>query len=316
MNEAQASSMAAVVYNSSQSTISKYSSERLLSKDTKRKFLSIHGVLSDVDFVELMSLSGPCGKPVKVHEVHDIHEYLNMIALAKLKDKIVSWWKGEESDGTMKWGKVFEGRKKNARRFTILIVICMFMKYGEVFMVMILNLTNKPWLQKWNAGRTRFDSTIETLLFQAIGIVFTFCMQLTLCACYLCFWRDKNHFIFTYIPGMGFVLFFGSMVCFQAFMLVDRFRGCFQRYGDSLVCFFWSSWIIWMIVVAIPMVGYMCCSMQFIWSVREFHWLQEEALFSPHYIQRSLWATRATDAFGVMAFAEIVLMVLRDMGFT
>lgn len=242
-----------------------------------------------------------CNETMHFEGVTHLDRYLSMISLSN-----------HITGGTATAEELHKGRLRGHDTLLVGIIICMILKYSLKVADVVAECWGHQYVQMWNQGRTTFDKVLESLLLHGVSIVFTLAMQVTLCSLFLTFWRG-DHFIMTYIPGLGFALFFGSLVFFCVFMVFDRLRGWMVRCSNSYIYCFWLLWFMWMFLLTVPMIGYCAYSANFMWSVREMGWLQDQdEIFSKEFVQASVNAATATGCFIVVAVVDMVVILLLD----
>lgn len=243
-----------------------------------------------------------CNETMHFKGVSHLHRYLSMISLSN-----------HITGGTQTAQELHKARIRGHDHLLYAIVICMILKYSLKITDICAECWGHQYVQLWNQGRTTFDKALESLLLHGVSIIFTLAMQMTLCGLFLTFWRE-DHFIMTYIPGLGFSLFFGSLVAFCVFMVVDRLRGWMARCRNSYIYCFWFIWLMWMVLLTVPMIGYCIYSVQFMWRVRQMGWLQDQdQIFSKEFVHASVTAARATGGFVLVAVVDLVVILLLDL---
>merc|ERR1711971_414685 len=162
-------------------------------------------------------------------------------------------------------------------------------------------------------GRTTFDKVLETILFHGVSTVYIVALEITSCTLFLSFWRE-DHFVMSFFPGIAFGLFCCTLVCFCICIFIDRVMGLINRCGDWYIYTIWTLWLVWMIVLAVPMIGYCVYSCNFMWTVLQKDWLQEEGfLFSPEFEHASVLAARIAACFVGVAIVEIFVLLMLDI---
>jgi len=242
-----------------------------------------------------------CNETMHFDGVSHLHRYLSMISLSN-----------HITGGTPTAEELHKGRLRGHDALLVGIIICMILKYSLKVTDILAECCGHQYVQLWNQGRTTFDKFLESLMLHGPSIVFTLAMQMTLCSLFLTFWRE-DHFIMTYIPGLGFSLFFGSLVVFCLFMVADRLRGWMVRCKNSYIYCFWFIWVLWMLLFTVPMIGYCVYSVNFLWRVREMGWLQDQdEMFSKEFVHASVSVARASGCFVVVSVVDMAVILLLD----
>merc|ERR1740138_1805856 len=118
----------------------------------------------------------------------------------------------------------------------------------------------------------------------------------------------------TYVPGVGFSLFFVSLVLFCIMMIVDRVKGWMVRCGNWYIYTFWTVWLIWMAVLTVPMIGVCFYSANFMLQVREMGWLDDQNdILSSEFVRASVTVARATWCFIVVAVVDLTVILMLDL---
>jgi len=243
-----------------------------------------------------------CNETMHFEGVTHLHRYLSMISLSN-----------HITGGTPTAAELHEARIRSHNALFVGIIICMILKYSLKITDILAECCGHQYVQLWNQGRTTFDKLLESLLLHGVSIIFTLAMQMTLCSLFLTFWRE-DHFIMTYVPGLGFSLFFGSLVLFCFLMVVDRLRGWMARASNAYIYFFWSCWVVWMLLFVVPMIGYCIYSVNFMWRARQMGWLwEQDDIFSKEFVHASVTVARATGCFLLVAVADFVVIILLDL---
>jgi len=230
------------------------------------------------------------------------HRYLSMITLSN-----------RITGGTPTAEELHVSRIRSHSLLVYGIIICMILKYSLKVTDIAAEVFGHQYVQLWNQGRTTFDKALESLLLHGVSIIFTLAMQMTLCGLFMTFWRE-DHMIMTYVPGLGFTLFFGSLVMFCGFMVLDRLYGWMAKCGNKYIYSFWMVWVLWMFVLAVPMMGYCIYSVNFMWSVASMGWLREEAqMFSPAFVLATRNLAKVTGMFVFVAVADMAMILMHDL---
>lgn len=226
--------------------------------------------------------------------------YYSMISLSSMT-----------TGGTASMSKLHASRVKTYHSMFLLLMVTMAMKYSLKLIDVCTGCIGHKYVQVWNGGRTTMDKVIESLMIHGVSIVFTLAMQLTLCTVYLTFWQGE-YFVMSYIPGIGFVIFFGSFVCFTIGMVVDRIRQTMLNSSACYIYCFWIWWVIWMFAVCVPMLGYSVYVMQFVWQVVKGHWLHKEP-FSEEFVHAARIVCHAAGGFTAIAVLELGIILKLDL---
>lgn len=227
------------------------------------------------------------------------HRYFSMISLSSMI-----------TGGTISMDKLHDSRMRTYRSMFFGLVLVMMMKYSIKLMDILSGCCGHSYVQLWNGGRTTMDKMIESLMIHGISIVFQLAMQLTLCTLFLTFWEGE-YFVMSYIPGLGFVMFFGSFVIFTVGMVVDRVKQVMLNAGNGYIITFWFGWVSWMFLICVPMMGYCVYVMQFVFEVIQGHWIQTEP-FSQEFVQASRHVCHACGWFSIIAFVELLVVLKMD----
>mmetsp|Transcript_131668 Transcript_131668/g.241809 ORF Transcript_131668/g.241809 Transcript_131668/m.241809 type:complete len:125 (+) Transcript_131668:2-376(+) len=115
-------------------------------------------------------------------------------------------------------------------------------------------------------------------------------------------------------PGSGFALFVFSLVFFQGMMVLDRLMSWMARCNDWYIYVFWVTYVLWAVVVNIPMIGYCIYSVNFMWQVHQMGWLTtEEYIFSEAFVHASKSVARAMGSFLGVALVDMVVIIMLDL---
>lgn len=209
--------------------------------------------------------------------------------------------------------EMHEGRIRLYNGIIVGIVVSMCLKYTMKVTDIIAQLCGHQYEQLWNQGRTTFDKALESLLFHGSNIVFTLAMQMTLCCLFLSFWSN-DHFVMLFVPGTGFVVFVLSLVFFQGVMVLDRCMSWMARCNDWYIYVFWVTYVLWALIVNIPMIGYCIYSVNFIWQVQRMGWMaREEYFFSEAFVHASKTGARAMGCFLGVALVDMAVIIMLDL---
>mmetsp|Transcript_97923 Transcript_97923/g.178951 ORF Transcript_97923/g.178951 Transcript_97923/m.178951 type:complete len:453 (-) Transcript_97923:173-1531(-) len=221
--------------------------------------------------------------------------------------------------GRVLYGEITDAQELHKVRIRIYnwiiagILVSMSLKYTLKVTDIIAHFCGYQYEQIWNQGRTTFDKALESLLFHGSNIVFTLAMQMTMCCLFLSFWLD-DHFVMLHVPGSGFALFVFSLVFFQGMMVLDRLMSWMARCNDWYIYVFWVTYVLWAVVVNIPMIGYCIYSVNFMWQVHQMGWLTtEEYIFSEAFVHASKSVARAMGSFLGVALVDMVVIIMLDL---
>jgi len=228
------------------------------------------------------------------------NRYFSMISLSSLV-----------TGGTTNMEALHKSRQRSYKSMVVGLVVTMFMKYSLKLIDLASNCFGHKYVQLWNGGRTTIDKMLESIMIHGVSIIFTLAMQLTLCTLFLTFWEGE-YFVMSYIPGIGFVMFFVSFVFFTVGMVVDRVRQTMLNSSDSYIYFFWICWVIWLFVVAIPMLGYCIYVMQFAMEVIQDQWVYKEP-FSADFVHASKVVCHSAGLFTGVAIVELLIILKLDL---
>lgn len=246
-----------------------------------------------------------CNESMRFGKVGYFHQYFSMILLS---DALNHFTGGIQDAAALQ--KV---RVRTHHQLIVGIIVCMLLKYALVIADLLAQVFGHRYVQLWNQGRTTFDRALESLLIHGVSIIYTLGMQMALCALFLTFWRD-DHFIMSFFPGFGIFLYGLTLVCFVIYTVIDRFNGYMLKCGHKYIYVFWTFWFFWTVLLTIPMIGYCCYSLNFMFRVTEMHWVQEEAdLFSPEFAKNSIAIAKATGGFLVVALVDFLSLLALDV---
>jgi len=193
------------------------------------------------------------------------------------------------------------------------IAICMAVKYCLKFSDAFVRWRGPYYIKIWHNDRTRLDLVLESFMLHAMSTFFTLALQIALCSVFLAFWQ-KDHFVMTYVPKAGLMVFFVTMMIMTVYMVCDRVGGWLLTGSKKYFCWFWTSYILWCVVVAVPMVAYTIYSMNFNLTVASNGWMAEEsALFSKEFTEAVTTARWTSYAFVLTALVDITAIVMHDL---
>lgn len=231
-----------------------------------------------------------------------MNRYLSMISISSVI-----------TGGAPSMKKLRQLRPQYKKYLFALLIATMACKYSLKVIDIITNVWGvHRYVQLWNGGRTMYDKLLESIMIHGISIVFTLSIQLTLCTLFLTFWREEGYFVMSYIPGIGFVMFFVSFVLFSIGMVLDRVMQWMVQASDKYIYMFWLVWCLWMVVVTIPMIGYCAYVIQFVLEVQKGRWLRTEP-FSPEFVHHSKTLCQSAQWFFVVALVELIAILRLDI---
>jgi len=229
-----------------------------------------------------------------------MNRYFSMITLSAMV-----------TGGTTTVEKLIQSRVNNQKYLFWLLIFIFFLKYGLKISDIVSFMCSHKYVQLWNGGRTKIDKLLESMMIHGLAVVFTLAIQLTMCTNFLTFWNDEGFFTMSYIPGLGFVIFFVSFVFISVFMVLDRCMQWMVRGTNCYIWTFWCVWTVWMMLVTVPMIGYSIYVVQFVLQIKLGHMLRTEP-FTVEFVQAShdvcegaLWLT-------IIAILELVLVCYLD----
>jgi hypothetical protein len=242
-----------------------------------------------------------CNETMHFRRVSYWHQYFAMVLISRVF-----------------WGDVMTAEELHQNRIRahyaliVGIIVCFFLKYSLKVVDICAHLVDYRYVQLWNQGRTTFDRALESALLHGVSIIYTLAMQMTLCTLFASFWR-QDHFIMSFLPGVGFSMFGLTLVVFCIFMVVDRLKGYMAKCGDRYVYCFWFLWALWMIFLTVPMIGYCVYSVNFMWRISEISWLRDEdELFSNEFQNAMKNLARATGCFLAISFVDFLAILTLD----
>lgn len=243
-----------------------------------------------------------CGENQTFEHPRVWHRYLSMITLTRLRGPIAHDLKSFR-----------EQRRATFRTLTFGLIICFFAKYSMQVCEVLSRCFEYRYMQLWNGSRTRYDRTLESVMLHGVAILFTLAMQISMCTVYLQFWRT-NHFVMYFIPTLGFRLFLGTLVMLFIADFVDRIGNYSIKWTARKVYAMWLLALVWLGMIAIPMVGYSVTSIQFLVELNSSGWLKsEDDLFGEDFEQTALKATGACALFCAIAIVDITVILFLDL---
>jgi len=213
--------------------------------------------------------------------------------------------------GTFSMAKLHSSRCLTYRAMFAGLAATFLLKYSLKVIDICSGCCGHQYVQLWNGGRTTIDKMIESLMIHGVSIVFTLAMQLTLCTLFLTFWTGE-YFVMSYIPGIGFVAFFGSFAIFTVGMVCDRVKQVLLHSRDRAIFCFWFIWVVWMGLVAVPMIGYCVYILQFVMEVKSQDWMQKQP-FSPEFQNVSVKVCNAVYMFTTIGIIELLIILKMDL---
>jgi len=242
-----------------------------------------------------------CGKEFTFGRPGLMNRYLAMITFSNLFRK-----------GGVSVTELHVIRKRSRYFFIASIAVCMGIKYVMTFIGMLSHYLGAKYVQLWLSSRTRFDRMLESLLLHGVTLVFTLTMQISLCTVYFTFWQGE-HFVMSYIPGLSFMIFFGTLLALSFANLVDRLMGFSVEASDLSLWLFWILMGVWVALVTIPMMGTAVYSVQFLLEVRFSGVLYKEAMFSKRFEEAAHSATSACMCFLGLAIIDWLVLLRLDL---
>lgn len=215
--------------------------------------------------------------------------------------------------GTTTMAALHQSRKNCYHSIFVVLMVTMALKYGLklVDVCSRFSCVDHKYVQLWNGDRTTIDKMLESIMIHGVAIVFTLAMQLTMCTLYLTFWTGEA-FVMSYVPGMGFIVFFMSFGAFTMCMVLDRVKKILFNSKDRWIWCFWLSWALWMGMVCAPMIGYCVYVVQFVHQVMAGDWVRREP-FSSDFVNASRIVCHAAWWFVVVAIAELFIILKLDL---
>mmetsp|Transcript_85744 Transcript_85744/g.239759 ORF Transcript_85744/g.239759 Transcript_85744/m.239759 type:complete len:683 (-) Transcript_85744:163-2211(-) len=243
-----------------------------------------------------------CGKVTTFHQPHVYNRYLSMMTLQRLLIK-----------GDLKLGQLRRMRKFGFRGIIVAIFVCMALKYGTKTVDIFSRIFGHQYMQVWNKSRTQFDRILESSIVHGLSIVFTLSLQITLCTCYFTFWKE-NHFVMSFLPGIGLIMVFVSITAVSILSVVDRCCGLMMSCSSRGVVVFWATFILWAMLLTIPMLGYAVFSIQYMIEVLDSGLIEASAgVMSEQFKTAALSSLGICTGFIVVAILDIIIIIRLDM---
>lgn len=227
------------------------------------------------------------------------HRYFSMISLSAMVN------------GKTTMEKLIASRNNNQMYLFWILIIVFVLKYGLKISDIVSFMCSHKYVQLWNGGRTKIDKLLESMMIHGLAVVFTLAMQLTMCTNFLTFWNDEGFFTMSYIPGLGFVIFFISFVIISVYMVLDRWLQWMLKADNIYIWTFWAIWCVWMLLVTVPMLGYSVYVIQFVWEIKTGHMLRTEP-FSVEFVDASHKVCDGALKLTVIAVLELLLILKLD----
>jgi len=216
-------------------------------------------------------------------------------------------------EGDPQLSELREQRVRARNGLVVSFFIGMIVKYSNKIIELVGSTTGSHYMQLWGRSRTSFDRCLESAVFQSLAIIYTLTVQITLCTLYLTFWKQDNFFVMSYIPSCGLCIFLGSCTMIGVGNILDRCYGVMLRCTNRGIICFWILYILWMIMVTMPMVGYFLFSLQYVGEVVNGGWIRNSTVFSEAYILAAHKAMGAMMMFLMLAVVDVFVLVASEM---
>lgn len=217
-----------------------------------------------------------CGTSIIFEQTKAIQRYLSMITVGKVFQT-----------GTPSVAALIDKRVRGYSPLLCGLFVSMVLKYLPKAIDVCTGSCGPqlPYAQLWSKSRTRCDRLLESCMMHSMSVIFTLVMQIALTTMFFVFWR-RDHFVVAYMPEVGLVVFFASLMFISVASVCDRCTGFLLRRTDKEVCLFWLLWALWMAIITVPMLGFSVFGMHFLFEVYRAGWLDEMDYLSP---ENSLW---------------------------
>jgi hypothetical protein len=247
-----------------------------------------------------------CSKQLDFKSPSNWNQYFSMIVLGLAA--------GCEPSPTMERFRL--RRERLSFHFKIWLLVCWIMKFGTKLIDFLSQACGHRYVQLWNGGRSGIDRALETLIVHSLTTMFMLALQLASCSCFLTFWED-DYFLLAHIPAVGFSLFFITLVFMTLFITIDRVLGVMDYLSNWYVYLFWTFYLIWFALLAVPMLGSCVYSLQFLVEIQKNGLLLNGlSNFSEDYQWAATIAVSASAGFLFTATFDVVVMIMSDCGKT
>lgn len=259
------------------------------------------GHLLGLDSPNLLSFDLPCNTGrIYFGGVRLLDRYLSLVTFTRTMSDLFGVHRNDPVDY----------REHCFRYLRLYVIVCLLIKYVSKC---VQTLQHSRWFGSIRNTRSMFDRHLESTLLHGMTSLFCISLQVSLCTCFLVVYRQDHAFL-TYVPMFAFDCYFWSFVVVALLNELDKhMEWSKQRCTYWKNCLFWWAWALFMIVLAIPLIGTAVYNVQFLWLVGRCRWAEEDLeIISPTFYGAAWKGSLACWVCIVQAVLEQLLYSVLD----